>query len=377
VFAPQNKVQMTNIPLIDVLAQYKSLKPEIRQAIDDVLDSGQYIMGPDHQRFENEFGDWIGAAGAVGVSSGTAALQLALLAAGVGPGDEVITTPFTFFATAEMIAQVGATPVFADIEQDSFNIDPDSVAKVMTSRTKAVIPVHLFGSVADVPRIREITAHQDIAIIEDAAQAHGAELDGIKAGSLGDLACFSFFPSKNLSCFGDGGMVTSNSAHYLERVRKLRNHGRSARYMHDELGWGHRLDTIQAATLSVKLKHLSNWSARRREIAARYQEHFSDVESVQTPDRRTGNEHVFHAYTLKVPDRDKLQAHLNDANIGSAIYYPIGLHEQPALDYLGYATEDFPVTAQLSKQVISIPIYPEMTNSQIDAVVDAIKAHYS
>ena len=313
-----------NIPLVDLKTQYQNIKPEIDGAIRRVIDNTSFIMGKEVAQFEEAFAEFCGAKYAVGVSSGTGALFLALLAHGIGPGDEVITTPFTFFATGESISQVGARPIFVDIDPVTYNIDPDLIEAAITPHTKAIMPVHLYGQPADMDRINEIARKHDLVVIEDAAQAHGSRYNGQRAGVLGDSACFSFYPSKNLGCYGDGGAVVTNDPEVAERVAKLRNHGRMTKYEHDELGYGHRLDGMQAAILGAKLPHLDDWNAGRRDRAARYAELLADL-PVTAPQHLPSTEPVYHCYTIRLDegnDRDAVVQQLKDAGVGGACIIP-------------------------------------------------------
>jgi len=364
-----------NIPLVDLKTQYQNIKPEIDGAIRRVIDNTSFIMGKEVAQFEEAFAEFCGAKYAVGVSSGTGALFLALLAHGIGPGDEVITTPFTFFATGESISQVGARPIFVDIDPVTYNIDPDLIEAAITPHTKAIMPVHLYGQPADMDRINEIARKHDLVVIEDAAQAHGSRYNGQRAGVLGDSACFSFYPSKNLGCYGDGGAVVTNDPEVAERVAKLRNHGRMTKYEHDELGYGHRLDGMQAAILGAKLPHLDDWNAGRRDRAARYAELLADL-PVTAPQHLPSTEPVYHCYTIRLDegyDRDAVVQQLKDAGVGVGVHYPIPLHLQPAYRFLELETGSFPVSEKASREVLSLPIYAELTDEQQDYVVEKLR----
>jgi dTDP-4-amino-4,6-dideoxygalactose transaminase len=359
--------------LVDLKVQYAGIKPEIDAAIQRVLDHTSFIMGPEVQGFEEAFAAFIGVREAAGVASGTAALHVALLACGVGPGDEVITTPFTFYATAEAVAQAGATPVFVDITPDTYNIDPAQIEAAITPRTKAIIPVHLFGQAADMDPIVEIAGRRGLWLIEDAAQAVAAEYRGRRCGSIGDIACFSFFPSKNLGAYGDGGMVTSDAPALMAHIRRLRDHGRISKYEHAELGWGYRLDAMQAAILGAKLPYLERWTEQRRVAALRYNELLSGTEIV-IPVERAGNRHVYHCYVIRTPNRDALADSLTAQGIGVGVHYPLPLHLQPAYAGLGLARGAYPVAEAASEQVLSLPIYPEISPEQQAQVAGAIRA---
>jgi len=364
-----------NIPLVDLKAQYQSIKPEIDAAIQRVIDNTAFIMGEEVAQFEQAFAEYCDVEYAVGVASGTAALFLALLAHGIGPGDEVITTPFTFFATGEAISQVGAKPIFVDIDPVTYNIDPNLIEAAITPDTKAIMPVHLYGQPADMAPINAIAEKYGLIVIEDAAQAHGSRYNGQRAGSLGHSACFSFYPSKNLGCYGDGGAVVTNDPKVAEEVAKLRNHGRVTKYEHDELGYGHRLDGIQAAILRAKLPHLDDWNARRRERAARYDALLADL-PVITPEHLPNTEPVYHCYTIRLEediDRDAVVNHLKSNGVGVGVHYPIPLHLQPAYHFLELEPGAFPVSEYMANHVLSLPIYAELTDEQQDYVVNVLK----
>ncbi len=363
----------TSVPLVDLKAQYASIKPEMDVAIQRVLSHCGFIMGPEVKAFEEAFAVYCGAEQAVGVASGTAALHLSLLACRLGPGDEVITTPFTFFASGEAISQTGARPVFVDIDPFTYNIDPAQIEAAITPRSKAIMPVHLYGQPAEMDPILNVAHRHDLLVIEDAAQAHGAEYRGRRAGSAGDLACFSFYPSKNLGCYGDGGMIVGSDPELLARVRKLRDHGRISKYEHDELGWGYRLDALQAAILGVKLRHLDDWNEARRAHAERYNELFADTEVIR-PSVLDHVKHIYHCYVIRTPRRDELVEHLKAEGIGVVIHYPLPLHLQPAYKDLGHQLGDFPVSELCAEEVVSLPMYPELTDEQQQRVADAVKA---
>jgi len=364
---------MTDIPVVDLKAQYASIKSEIDAAIQRVIENTSFIMGPEVRNFEAAFARFVGVSEAAGVASGTAALHLALLAAGIGPGDEVITTPFTFYATAEAIEQAGATPVFVDITPDTYNIDSSKIEAGITSRTRGIVPVHLFGQAADMDAIMAVARAHGLWVIEDAAQAHAAEHRGRRCGSMGDLACFSFYPSKNLGGYGDGGMVTSSNAALMARVRRLRDHGRIGKYEHLELGWAYRLDALQAAILSAKLPHVEAWTAARQAAAGRYDALFADS-AVMTPVAREDNRHVYYAYAVRVPRRDALLEHLAANGIGAVIHYPIPMHLQPAYREMGLPRGTFPVAEMVADQIISLPMFPEITPAQQQRVAETVLA---
>ena len=361
------------IPVVDLKAQYAAIKPEVDTAIQRVLAHAQYIQGPEVRSFEEAFARFVGAEAAIGVASGTAALHLALLACGIGPGDEVITTPFTFYATAEAINQAGAMPVFVDIAPDTCNLDPTKIEAAITPRTRAIIPVHLYGQSADMDEILSIARQHGLRVIEDAAQAHAAEHHGRRCGSLGDLACFSFYPSKNLGCYGDGGMVTGSDPELLARIRRLRDHGRVGKYEHVELGWGSRLDALQAAILGAKLPHLERWTAQRRAAAARYNDLLAGAEVV-TPTARPYNRHVYYCYVIRAPRRDALAAHLTAQGIDTVVHYPIPMHLQPAYREMGLGPGTFPVAEAAAQQVLSLPMFPEISPDQQQRVAGAVRS---
>ncbi|HSN73914.1 MAG TPA: DegT/DnrJ/EryC1/StrS family aminotransferase [Anaerolineae bacterium] len=361
------------MPLVDLKAQYAALRPEIDAAIARVIANTSFIMGPEVRAFEEAFAAWCQARYAVGVSSGTAAIELTLRALGVGPGDEVITTPFTFIATAEAISATGATPVFADIDPATYNLDPAAVEAAITPRTRALLPVHLYGQPADMDALAAIAQSHGLALIEDAAQAHGGEIDGRRVGSLGDVACFSFYPGKNLGAYGDGGAVTTDDAVLAARLRKLRDHGRSSKYLHDELGYAHRLDALQAAILAAKLPHLDAANAARRRLAARYRELLADSDLV-LPFVPDGVTPVWHLYVIRTLRRDDLLASLKAQGIEAGIHYPLPLHLQPAYRSLGLGPGSFPVAEDAARQVLSLPLFPEMTEKQQKRVAAALGA---
>lgn len=360
------------IPLVDLKAQYASIKPEVDEAIQRVLNHTQFILGKEVAEFEAAFAEYLGVKGVVGLASGTAALQLALLACGVRPGDEVITSAFTFMATAEAICQTGARPVFVDIDPRTYTLDPNCVEAAITPHTRAIMPVHLYGQPADMPALAEIAQRRRLWLIEDAAQAHGAEVQGQRCGGLGHLACFSFYPGKNLGAYGDAGAVSGNDETLLAKVRKLRDHGRTAKYEHDEIGYGERLDALQAAVLRVKLRHLEDWTEARRRHARHYTE-LLETARVITPHEAAGARHVYHIYAIRTERRDDLLKALQAQGIGAGIHYPVPLHRQPAFLKQGYERVSLPVTEQAAREVLSLPLYPELMDEQISRVVAVIK----
>lgn len=358
------------IPMVDLKSQYHALKHEIDQGISEVLQNCQFILGPNVSALESEICEYLDAKHAVACASGTDALHLALLAAGIGPGDEVITTAFTFIATAEAIGAVGATPVFVDILPDTFNIDPAAVAKAITPKTKAILPVHLFGQPADLPTLQSLCDRHGLLLIEDCAQSFGASIGAQMTGSTGAFGCFSFFPSKNLGCYGDGGLVTTQSAEMAERLRMYRNHGSHQRYHHDVIGINSRLDEIQAVILRTKLKHIDDYNHERRRVAQTYRKLFQGTE-VQTPVEDGIGQHVYHQYTTLMPKREEVMEHLQQQGIACAIYYPIPLHKQKAFE--ATVQPSLPVTESVVTHCLSLPIFPEMSEEQIVRVVDAVK----
>jgi len=362
------------IPVLDLRAQYQALKPAIDAAMRQVAADGHYILGPHVQALEAEIAAYCDCAYGIGVASGTDALHLALRALRIGPGDEVITTPFTFIATTEAIGMVGATPIFADIDPDTYNLDPARIGRAITPRTKAILPVHLYGQPCDMDPILEIARDKSLAVVEDCAQAIGATYKGRKVGSLGDA---SVFPSKNLGCFGDGGMVVTRNAELAERVEMLRRHGGAVKYHHSELGLNSRLDELQAAILRVKLPYLEGWIERRREIAARYNERLTEVTAVTRPLEQRSHDArhssavarcVYHQYTVRVRDRDAVQARLHEAGVGTMVYYPVPLHRQEVHAALGYGPGSLPAAEQAAAECLSLPIFPELSAEQQETV---------
>jgi len=373
---------------LDLSLQYKSIKGEIDEAIKRVLENTVFIGGKEVEEFEKEVAEFCGVKYAIGVNSGTDALLLSLKAIGVGSGDEVITAPFTFIATAGVIANCGARPVFADINPETFNIDPSKIEEKITEKTKAILPVHLFGQIADMDEIMAIARKHNLYVIEDAAQAIGAEYGSTgspqvrrKAGTIGDLGCFSFFPSKNLGAYGDGGMIITNNDKLAEKIRLLKNHGSSPKekYLNLIIGTNSRLDALQAAILRVKLKYLSKWSKERAGKASYYNEKLKGIGDIITPVTASDRNHIFHQYTLRLRSgqaRDKLKKYLGEAEIPAMIYYPLPLHLQPAFQNLGLQEGDFPESEKVSKEVLSLPIYPELAESTQDEIVNGIKEFF-
>jgi len=364
------------VPLLDLNRQYKSIQGEINEAIQKVLNHGMFVMGPEVKELESELAGYCDAKNGIGVASGTDALLLSLRGIGVGPGHEVITSTFTFFATAGVISRLGAKPVFIDIDPKTFNIDPAKIEKAVTEKTRAIIPVHLYGQMAEMDEIRSIAAKRNINIIEDAAQAIGSTYKNKKAGAFGVAACYSFFPSKNLGAYGDGGFVTTNDDRLADLIRRLRVHGAQPKYFHSTVGYNSRLDTIQAAVLKVKLKYLPSWHELRREKAGRYNEMLGDIPQVQTPYVSNYNYHIYHQYTLIVEERDRLKDFLKKREIGLDTYYPLPLHLQECYKDLHYKKGDLPVAEELAGKVISLPIFPELTGAEQEYVAESIREFY-
>ncbi len=364
------------VPLLDLKAQYQTIRSEIEAAIAPVIESQYFIMGPQVKACEEAIAKYCQCAHAVGVTSGTDALLIALMAENIGPGDEVITTPYTFFATAGSIARLGAKPVFADIDPVTFNIRPDLIEKRITARTKAIMPVHLFGQVADMDPIMDIARRRNLVVIEDAAQAIGAENKGRRAGSIGHYGCFSFFPSKNLGCFGDGGMVTTNDPARAEKLAILRAHGSKPKYYHKIIGGNFRLDTLQAAVVAAKLPHLDGWSRGRQSNAARYHKLFEAAGLVKSGQvglpKIPADRHIFNQFVIRVGPRDKLLAFLKGRDIGTEVYYPVPLHLQECFAYLGHKAGDFPESEKAARETMALPIYPELSDEQARYVVSCI-----
>jgi len=359
------------IPFLDLQAQYRAIKDEIDCAIAGVLESSQFVLGREVAAFEEEFASYCGGGQAIGVNSGTSALHLALLAAGIAPGDEVITTPFTFAATLAAIHYCGATPVFADIDPVTFNLNPTRLTAVVTEKTKAIVPVHLYGHPAEMDAINEVARSRGIVVIEDAAQAHGAEYRGRRAGSLADMACFSFYPTKNLGACGEAGAVVTTNLEYAHAIRLLRNWGQTRRYEHAVRGYNYRMEGLQGAILRVKLRHLEAWTEARRAIAAAYTGLLKDSGLV-IPVARPHVRHVYHAYTIRTPERDPLVERLTAAGIQTGVHYPLPVHLQPAYRDPRYPEGSLPAAESAAREVVSLPIYPELRPEQVEAVSGAV-----
>ncbi len=361
------------IPFLNLKVQYEQIKQEVLPMITEAMENAAFIGGPQVLGFESEFAEFCESEHCIGVNSGTDALRFALMAAGVGPENEVITVPNTFIATTEAISQVGAIPVFADIYHDTYNIDVTKIAEKITRKTKAIIPVHLYGQAADMDPLLEIAGQNNIVVIEDACQAHGALYKNKKAGSLGIAGCFSFYPGKNLGAFGEGGAVVTQHEEIAQKIRMIRDHGQAKKYFHDMVGYNGRLDAIQAGVLRIKLRLLKEWNDARRKNALYYNELLSDVPSVTTPFESDFAESVYHLYVILVEDRDGLQDFLNKKGVSTGLHYPRPLHLQKAYAHLGYKEDSFPVTEKVSKRLLSLPMFPELKRTQIEYVVSSIK----
>jgi dTDP-4-amino-4,6-dideoxygalactose transaminase len=359
--------------MVDLKIQYEAIKNEVNTAVLSVLDSAHFILGPQGKALEEEVARYHGVKHAVACASGTDALHLALIAADIKRGDEVITTPFTFIATAEAASYIGAVPVFVDIHPDTFNMDISKIEAAITKKTKAIIPVHLYGQPVVMDGLMQIAKKHGLKVIEDCAQSFGAEFQGKKTGTFGEFGCFSFFPSKNLGGYGDGGMVITDDSKLAERLLSLRNHGSHVRYYHEEIGYNSRLDEIQAAILRIKFKHIDEYNAKRNNNAMLYNKHFAGS-GIQTPFEQNGTKHVFHQYTIRVKNRDAVKKKLDEGKITSSmIYYPVPLHLQAAYKDLGMGPGSMPITEEVALDVMSLPMYPELTEAQIKTVADAVK----
>jgi dTDP-4-amino-4,6-dideoxygalactose transaminase len=366
-----------NIPLMDLKAQYRSIRDEVLKAVEGVLEGGRYILGPEVKALEEEVAALCGVDHGVGVANGTDALVLVLDALGIGPGDEVITTPFTFFATAESISRVGATPVFVDIDPGTFNLDASELRSRITPRTKAILPVHIFGQPADMDEVMEVAKESGLWVIEDACQAIGAEYRGRKVGSLGHAACFSFFPTKNLGGYGDGGMIVTDDESLARKLRSLRVHGRTpeSKYINTMLGYNSRLDELQAAILRIKLRRLKEWNEARRRKAHLYNELLQDLPIV-TPVEASDRSHIYHLYIIQAEERDALIEHLNRHGIASGVYYPIPLHLQEVYRFLEYGEGSLPRVEKVAKRTLALPLYPEMTEESVRYVAEVVRRFF-
>jgi len=377
------------VPMLDLAREYRAMAADYEEALANVAASQQYIMGPEVQAFEQEAGEYLGVKHALGCASGTDALWLCLAAHGIGPGDEVVTSPFSFFATASSIVRAGAKPVFADVVPETLNLDPASVEsrvkRSASGKVKAIMPVHLYGECADMDKICALAKQWKVVVVEDAAQAFGATWRGKRAGTLGDSAAFSFYPTKNLSCMGDGGMVTTNDDKIAARVKRLRNHGSDRRYYHEEIGWNSRLDSMQAAVLRIKLRKLNDWNKKRAERATAYSVLLKSagllnkrggIAPVRLPGTRKEAHHIYHQYVIRVQQRDQLRQFLTERKIGSEIYYPLPLHLQNCFGYLGYAEGDLPESERAAREVLALPIFPSLTPEEQAQVVNAMAEFY-
>ncbi len=362
-----------NIPFLDLKSQYNQIKEEVTCVFKNLLDRQDFILGRDVAEFEDYFARYIGSKYALGVNSGTDALFLGLLALGVACGDEVIVPDYTYIASAFAVSYIGAKPVFVDIEEKTFNIDPEKIERAITNKTKAIMPVHLYGQTARMDKIKEIARHHGLKIIEDAAQAHGAELKGKKAGSFGDAGAFSFYPTKNLGAFGDAGLIVTDNAVIFKRLKRLRDYGRKSRYVHISLGYNSRLDSIQALYLKAKLKYLDEWNEKRVKIADFYRQQLLCISGLELYKECLSCKHVYHIFACLTKKRDFVVERLNRAGVHAAVHYPVPLHRQPVYKHLGYKKNAFPVSSDVAKKVFCLPIYPHMTQAQAEYVVNSIK----
>jgi len=365
------------VPFLDLKQEYQSIKDEVNASVQQVMEDCRFVLGENVNSFEKEFASFCGTDYAMGVANGTDALHLALLACGIGKGDEVITVPNTFIATTEAISQTGAKTVFVDIDSWTYNIDVARIEGAINEKTKAILPVHLYGQPADMDSIMEIARKYNLKVIEDACQAHGAEYKDKKAGSIGNASCFSFYPSKNLGAFGDGGMVITNGNEIAQKIKMLRDHGQMKKYEHLVEGYNSRLDEIQAAILRVKLKRLDEQNKLRRKNASIYNGLLEDVDEVVTPFEAEYAKHVYHLYVIRTEKRDELQEYLKSKGVGTGLHYPMPLHLQKAYEYLGYKEGDFPVGEECAKQILSLPMFPELTREEIEKVVSEIKTFFA
>jgi dTDP-4-amino-4,6-dideoxygalactose transaminase len=365
-------MQQMKVPFLDLKAHHAPLIEEFDRAIHEVIETSAFAGGPFVEKFEREFAAFCGSSYAIAVGNGTDALWLALLALGIGEGDEVITVPNTFIATAEAISYCKARPVFVDVDQNTFTMNPVELEKVLTEKTKAIIPVHLFGQPADMDPILEFARAHGLFVIEDAAQAHGAEYKGRKAGTMGEAGCFSFYPGKNLGAFGEGGAVVTNDPELCEQIQMLRDHGQSRKYYHALMGWNCRMDGIQAAVLSIKLRHLNHANSLRRKHASEYNQAFAGTDEVLTPFQASYARHVYHVYAIRVQQRDEVGRHLREKGIGSAVHYPVPIHLQEACRNLGYKKGAFPIAENLADEFLSLPMFPELTEEQVDYVARSV-----
>lgn len=368
-----------SVPLLDLHLQYRSIKQEILETLEKLLDSQRFVLGPEVESFEKEISEYCGVPHAVGVSSGTDALIISMMALGIGPGDEVITTPYTFFGTVGSIFRLGAKPIFVDIEETSFNLDPNLIEAAISPKTRAIIPVHLYGQCADMKSIPSLARQYQIKVIEDAAQSIGAEFEGKRAGAIGDMGCFSFYPAKNLGAFGDGGLVTVQDSETAERLKMLRDHGASEKYYHSMVGGNFRLDAIQAAILRIKLRLLDDWTKSRQENARDYNDRFMAsglVDKELVLPVVSANRHVFNQYVIRARDRNDLRTFLREKHIGCEIYYPLPLHMQKCFEHIGGKPGDFPRAEKAAKESLALPVFPELSEGQRARVVEVITDFY-
>jgi dTDP-4-amino-4,6-dideoxygalactose transaminase len=366
---------MQQVPFLDLKAQNESIASELRPALDAVIHDAQFILGPAVERFEKSFAAYLGASHCVGLNNGTSALHLALLACGVGPGDEVITTPHSWISTTWALSYVGARPVFVDIDPKTYNLDPAKVAAAITPKTKAILPVHLYGQSADLDPLLAIAKERNITLIEDAAQAHGAKYKGRRVGTLGKVGCFSFYPGKNLGAFGEGGAIVTNDASVADRIRRMRDHAQQGRHVHTELGFNMRMEGVQGAVLDVKLRHLDGWNAARARHAKRYQELLAGVPNLVLPEAKDPDGHVWHLYVVLVrgKDREQVRAALGERGIQTGVHYPTAIPLQPVYASLGYKASDFPVAVDVMSSCISLPMYPQLTTEQVERTAAALR----
>ena len=373
----QKEVNTMQVPMLDLQKQYEQIRDDVMPAIEEVCKKQALCLGPAVEKFENEIASYCDSRYAIGVSSGTDALLVALMAGGVKAGDEVIVPSFTFAATTGVVARLGAKPVFVDIEEDTFNMDTLLLAELINDRTKAIIPVHLYGQMADMQPIMDLATARDILVVEDSAQSIGAKQNDKMSGSIGDFGCFSFYPTKNLGAFGDGGLITTNSDMFAKATKMVRNHGQNATYQYETIGGNFRLDGIQGAVLSVKLKYLDSWAEKRRQNATVYNDKLQGVGDIQTPFIKSYNYSVYNQYTITTSRRDELKSYLSENGIGCAVYYPEPLHLQKCFAYLGYNKGDLPITDQACRKVLSLPISPELSQEQQGYVIEKIKDFYA
>ncbi|MEN6464141.1 MAG: DegT/DnrJ/EryC1/StrS family aminotransferase [Syntrophaceae bacterium] len=373
---PEKQTQKMNVPFLDLKIQYHSLKDEIHAELAKVMENTAFAGGSFVAAFENDFAKFCGSKYAVGVGNGTDALWLSLLAIGIGPGDEVITVPNTFIATAEAISYCGATPVFVDIEEGSYNMDPKLLEKAITRKTKAIIPVHIFGQTVDLDPVLKIANARNIPVIEDACQAHGAEYKGKRAGTFGITGCFSFYPGKNLGAYGEAGAVITDNQQIADKIKMLRDHGQSQKYHHDGIGWNARMDGFQGAVLKVKLPYLSKWNDLRRSHAAAYTRGLAGLKGLITPQEQSYARHIYHIYAVRVKEREKFMSALNAAGVSSGIHYPIPIHLQKAYEFLGLKQGSFPVAEKCAAEFVSLPMFPELSAEQVAYVVETIKGYF-